>query len=87
MKEKLVIPSDLPDFSYIAIAPNGKEYVAVPVSFGVPEVCYRLLVDFGMARGLSFESPDAVARWIVEGWCSRILRSDHLSSKEVSSDE
>ena len=70
----VIIPADLPEGSHIAKAPNRQQYIAVPISFEVPESVYRTLAHWTTFSALGFESVADVARSVVNGYANRILR-------------
>ena len=72
MEEKdLIIAPDLPEGSHIANAPNGNKYVACPITFYLPESCYRYLVKFSLFHVGPMESPEGIVRSLVIAWCNR----------------
>ena len=83
----VIIPAYLPEGSHIANAPNGRQYIAVPISFEVPESVYRVLAHWTSFSALGFGSVADVARSVVNGYSNRIQRYLlHQPPKEDSSE-
>lgn len=68
----VIIPADLPEGSHIVKTPSGRPYIAVPISFEIPESVYRVLAHWTSFSALGFESVADVARSVVNGYSNRL---------------